>query len=193
MNLRQVQAMSTTQPRSPHSPQSPDPYQKSVSHKGMTLVPGGAFRMGSAGFYPEEGPVTTAEVESLWVDDHPVTVAAFRRFVADTGHVTIAETSPDPRDFPGADRHCWCPDPRSSPPTDGPVPLSDWTQWWRWVPGASWRHPEGPAPPWLARTCTRRRTVGPVGVDTASRRNCIGLEPAGPVSLIPAHYGSGLS
>ena len=71
--------------------------------------------MGSAGFYPEEGPVTTAEVESLWVDDHPVTVAAFRRFVADTGHVTIAETSPDPRDFPGADRHCWCPDPRSPP------------------------------------------------------------------------------
>jgi formylglycine-generating enzyme required for sulfatase activity len=48
----------------------------------MTLVPGGAFRMGSTGFYPEEGPVTAAEVESLWVDDHPVTNAAFRRFVA---------------------------------------------------------------------------------------------------------------
>jgi formylglycine-generating enzyme required for sulfatase activity len=29
-------------------------------------------------------------------------------------------------------------------PTPGPVPLHDWTQWWRWVPGASWRHPEGP-------------------------------------------------
>ena len=38
-----------------------------MSHKGMTLVPGGAFRMGSTGFYPEEGPVTTAEVDSLWV------------------------------------------------------------------------------------------------------------------------------
>jgi formylglycine-generating enzyme required for sulfatase activity len=38
--------------------------------------------MGSTGFYPEEGPVTAAEVESLWVDDHPVTNAAFRRFVA---------------------------------------------------------------------------------------------------------------
>ena len=77
--------MSTTQPRSPHSTQSPDPYHKSVSHKGMTLVPGGAFRMGSTAFYPEEGPVITAEVEGLWVDDHPVTNAAFRRFVADTG------------------------------------------------------------------------------------------------------------
>src|SRR5215470_1649756 len=63
----------------------------------MTVVPGGTFRMGSTGFYPEEGPVTAAEVESLWVDDHPVTNSAFRRFVADTGHVTIAETSPDCR------------------------------------------------------------------------------------------------
>src|SRR5262245_26658644 len=69
----------------------------------MTVVPGGTFRMGSTGFYREEGPVTAVEVESLWVDDHPVTNAAFRRFVADTGHVTVAETSPDPRDFPGAD------------------------------------------------------------------------------------------
>ena len=70
-----------------------------MSRKGMTLVLGGAFRMGSTSFYPEEGPVTTAGVGSLWVDDHPVTNAAFRRFVADTGHVTVAETSPDPRDF----------------------------------------------------------------------------------------------
>ena len=69
----------------------------------MTLVPGGAFRMGSADFYPEEGPVTAAQVESVWVDDHPVTNAAFRRSVGGTGHVTIAERAPDPADFPGAD------------------------------------------------------------------------------------------
>ena len=43
-----------------------------MSRKGMTLVPGGAFRMGSTAFYPEERPVTTAEVDGLWVDDHPV-------------------------------------------------------------------------------------------------------------------------
>src|SRR5215472_19087274 len=78
-------------------------YSGRVSRKGMTLVPGGAFRMGSTGFYPEEGPVTAAEVESLWVDDHPVTNAAFRRFVANTGHVTTPETSRDPGDFPDAD------------------------------------------------------------------------------------------
>src|SRR6516225_7994336 len=110
----------------------------------MTLVPGGAFRMGSTGFYPEERPVTTAQVESLWVDDHPVTNAAFRRFVADTGHVTIAETAPDPEDFPGADPALLVPGSQVFTPTAGPVPLTDWTQWWRWVPGADWRHPDGP-------------------------------------------------
>ncbi|MFV2040319.1 MAG: formylglycine-generating enzyme family protein [Acidimicrobiales bacterium] len=28
--------------------------------------------------------------------------------------------------------------------TDGPVPLDNYTHWWRWVPGADWRHPTGP-------------------------------------------------
>jgi formylglycine-generating enzyme len=29
-------------------------------------------------------------------------------------------------------------------PTAGAVPLDDWRRWWRWQPGAEWRHPEGP-------------------------------------------------
>jgi len=28
--------------------------------------------------------------------------------------------------------------------TTKPVPLDDWSQWWRYVPGANWRHPQGP-------------------------------------------------
>ena len=35
--------------------------------------------------------------------------------------------------------------------TAGPVPLNDWTAWWRWVPGADWRHPEGRARPFHGR------------------------------------------
>ena len=103
-------------------------YGDSVSRKGMTLIPGGAFRMGSTAFYPEEAPVTTVEVAGLWVDDHPVTNAAFRRFVADTGHVTVAETAPDPRDFPGAEPSLPVPGSQVFTPTAGPVPLNDWTQ-----------------------------------------------------------------
>ncbi len=28
--------------------------------------------------------------------------------------------------------------------TAGPVDLQDYRNWWRWMPGADWRHPEGP-------------------------------------------------
>ena len=29
-------------------------------------------------------------------------------------------------------------------PTDKPVPLNNYFQWWDYVPGANWRHPQGP-------------------------------------------------
>jgi len=108
------------------------------------LVPGGPFRMGSDRLYPEEAPVRTVEVVDLEVDEHPVTNAAFRRFVAATGHVTVAERTPDPRDFPGADPGDLVAGSLVFRPTAGPVPLDDWTRWWHWAPGADWRHPEGP-------------------------------------------------
>jgi formylglycine-generating enzyme len=116
---------------------------QSVRH-GAVLVPGGAFRMGSDRFYPEEAPVRTVAVPDLWVDQHPVTNAEFRRFVTATGHVTVAERPPDPRDFAGAEAADLVPGSLVFRATAGPVPLDDWTRWWHWVPGADWRHPEGP-------------------------------------------------
>src|SRR4051794_8439854 len=108
----------------------------------MLLVPGGTATVGSADHYPEERPVRRVEVADLWVDEHPVTNAEFRRFVADTGHVTAAERSPEA--LPGIDSGT--PDPGSLvfSPTDRPVPLDDWRLWWAWVPGADWRRPGGP-------------------------------------------------
>jgi formylglycine-generating enzyme required for sulfatase activity len=73
-----------------------------------------------------------------------VTNAAFRRFVTATGHVTVAERAPRPEDFPGAAAADLVAGSLVFTPTDGPVPLDDWTRWWRWVPGADWRHPGGP-------------------------------------------------
>src|SRR4051812_11285419 len=69
----------------------------------MVWVPGGTFRMGSADFYPEERPVVEMTVSGFWMDDHPVTVGEFRRFVKATGHVTVAERPPDVADYPDAD------------------------------------------------------------------------------------------
>jgi sulfatase modifying factor 1 len=115
-----------------------------TARRDVVLVPGGAFRMGSDRFYPEEGPVRTAVVAHLEVDRHPVTNAEFRRFVKATGHVTGAERPPDPGDFPDADPADLVPGSLVFRPTSGPVPLDDWTRWWHWVRGADWRHPEGP-------------------------------------------------
>src|SRR5690242_17283092 len=107
----------------------------------MALVPGGRFRVGANDFYPEEGPVAEAEVDGLWVDEHPVTNAEFRRFVKDTGWATVAERAPSSADFPGADPGQLVPGSQVFTPTDGPVPLDDWRRWWRWQPDADWRHP----------------------------------------------------
>ena len=69
----------------------------------MVWIPGGTFRMGSEDFYPEERPVHEVTVDGFWIDEHPVTVAEFRRFVKATGHVTVAEQPLDPADYPDAD------------------------------------------------------------------------------------------
>jgi formylglycine-generating enzyme required for sulfatase activity len=131
---RQVAAVAADYPRPP----GPAPA------KGMVWVPGGSFLMGSNDFYPEERPVHRVEVGGFWMDAHPVTNAEFRRFVNATGHVTVAERPPDPASYPGADPELLVPGSLVFQPTSGPVDLRDFRAWWAWVPGASWRHPEGP-------------------------------------------------
>jgi sulfatase modifying factor 1 len=109
----------------------------------MVQLPGGTFRMGSDRFYPEEAPVREASVDGFWIDRHPVTVAEFRRFVKETGYVTAAEHAPAAEDYPGADPEVLVPGSLVFRRTNGPVPLNDPRNWWAWVPGADWRHPEG--------------------------------------------------
>ena len=111
----------------------------------MTWIPGGTFRMGSADFYPEERPVHRVTVDGFWMDRHPVTVEAFRRFVKATGYVTVAERPLDPADYPEADAALLVPGSLVFSRPAGPVNLRDYRNWWSYVPGADWRHPSGPA------------------------------------------------
>ena len=69
----------------------------------MVWVPGGEFSMGSDDFYPEERPAHRVAVDGFWMDEHPVTAGAFRRFVRASGHTTVAERPLDPADYPDAD------------------------------------------------------------------------------------------
>ncbi len=112
--------------------------------KNMVWVPGGSFLMGSADFYPEERPVRRVAVDGFWMDSRPVTVAEFRRFVRATGYVTVAERPLDPAQYPSADPALLVPGSLVFFPASEPVDLRDVSQWWRYTPGASWRHPRGP-------------------------------------------------
>jgi sulfatase modifying factor 1 len=114
-------------------------------HDGMTWVPGGEFAMGSEDFYPEEGPVRRVGVAGFWIDERPVTVAEFRRFVKATGHVSVAERPLDPADYPDAEPEALVPGALVFRRSRGPVDLRDFRHWWSYVPGATWERPEGPA------------------------------------------------
>jgi len=106
---------------------------------GMVWIPAGTFLMGSEDFYPEEAPVHEVTVDGFWMDQHVVTNEQFARFVKATGYVTVAERELNPADFPGAPAENLVPGSLVFQKTTGPVNLRDYTNWWAWTPGASWR------------------------------------------------------
>ena len=110
---------------------------------GMVRLPGGRFRMGSDRFYPEEAPVRFARVGAFLIDETPVTNADFARFAEATGHVTLAETPPDPAHYPGILPDRLQPGSAVFQRADT-LDHSDPLRWWHFTTGASWRHPLGP-------------------------------------------------
>lgn len=110
----------------------------------MVRVPGGTFRMGSDEHYPEEAPVHRVTVDPFWIDRTPVTNREFRRFVNATGYITFAEIAPDLKDYPGALPHMLRAGSLVFNPLKQPVDLRDWSQWWTFKFGASWKRPYGP-------------------------------------------------
>ena len=66
----------------------------------------------------------------FWIDRTPVTNRQFGEFVRQTGHVTTAEIAPDAEDYPGALPELLKPGSLLFSPTDSPVDLTDWSQWW---------------------------------------------------------------
>jgi formylglycine-generating enzyme len=106
-------------------------------------IAGGEFAMGSDRHYPEEAPVHRITVGGFWIDRTPVTNDAFAAFVAATGYVTVAERPLDAAAFPDAPAENLVPGSLVFTGTPGPVDLRHLQQWWAWVPGACWRHPEG--------------------------------------------------
>ncbi len=124
--------------------------QKSASpgaapFKDMLWIPGGTFLMGSNDHYPEEAPAHYVTVDGFWMDKYPVTNLQWSRFVKATGYVTVAERPSNPDDYPNALPELLVPASSVFLKPRQRVALSSHYNWWTYVPGADWRHPEGPA------------------------------------------------
>lgn len=121
---------------------------------GMVWIEGGAFIMGTDedDAYPAEKPAIKQEVDGFWMDETEVTNRQFQEFVSATGYITLAEKTPLwedlqkqlPPDTPKPEGLVLEPGSLVFVPPSHPVSTHDVSQWWTWVNGANWKHPEGP-------------------------------------------------
>ncbi|HET9943830.1 MAG TPA: formylglycine-generating enzyme family protein [Terriglobia bacterium] len=110
----------------------------------MVWIPGGTFEMGSDKFYPEEQPPHQVTVNGFWMDQYTVTNEEWSRFISETGYVTFAERPAKADDYPGAAPELLVPASVVFKKPKRRVDLTNCYNWWTYVPGAQWRHPEGP-------------------------------------------------
>ncbi len=131
--------------------------------EGMVWIPGGVFDMGAdesdEQARPDERPVHPVELDGFYMDKTEVTNADFLKFVEATGYVTLPERKPElrslkpetgltakieiPEDSPIGKRGSLCLNPnlKKNAVFD---PEKGIMNWWQYINGASWRHPEGP-------------------------------------------------
>jgi formylglycine-generating enzyme len=120
----------------------------------MVWIPGGEFSMGSEasadalcdvpGITKDAQPIHRVAIDGFWMDATEVTNEQFAAFVKATGYRTIAERPLDPADFPGAPVDALVPGSAVFTAPGRPVDLRNALEWWRYVPGATWRQPTGP-------------------------------------------------
>lgn len=120
---------------------------------GMVYIPGGTFSMGGVDPVGMDGggkesmqdarPVHRVYLDPFYMDETEVTNAAFAAFVQATGYITVAEKKPSIEEFPGANPADLVAGAIVFTAPATKVSLDDYTQWWKYVGGANWRHPEG--------------------------------------------------
>ncbi len=115
----------------------PVPESRTGADAGLVTIAAGRFVMGTDDTrgYPAdgEGPAHPVELEAYRIAAHTVTNDGFAAFVDATGHRTTAEELGTSFVFAGLL-------PDDFPPTRAVAAAPRW----RAVPGADWRHPEGP-------------------------------------------------
>ena len=96
---------------------------------GVVQIDAAKLVLGNNKAYPEERE-RAANIKSFDIDKFEVTNAQFAQFIKETGYVTTAEKPQLGFNVPGA--------------AVFKPPSSSQENWWQFVEGANWRHPEGP-------------------------------------------------
>jgi sulfatase modifying factor 1 len=112
-------------------------------HRGLVWIPAGTYAQGDT-VYPEEGPIRQMRVGGFWMDRHEVTNGEFASFANATGYVTTAERPVDRSAHPELSGQMLKPGAAVFVMPKTVLGMEDISQWWRYVPGANWRHPAGP-------------------------------------------------
>ncbi len=131
-----------------------EPNTNDVGENRMIFIKGGTYTMGAlaqsnTGDAKSPQPV---KVNSFWMDETEVTNAEFKKFADETGYLTIAERPIDweemkkilPPDTPKPADEDLQPGSLVFTPPATEVPLDNYANWWSWVDGANWKHPDGP-------------------------------------------------
>lgn len=122
--------------------------------KGMVWIEGGEFFMGTNDMesYPDERPAVSSKVDGFWIDITEVTNLEFKTFVKETGYITVAEKAPDweemklqlPPNTPKPSEDLLVAGSLVFVAPESQVDMHDISNWWNWVEGANWKHPNGP-------------------------------------------------
>ncbi|WP_337251713.1 formylglycine-generating enzyme family protein [Maribacter halichondriae] len=123
----------------------------------MVWIPGAILYQGAVAQDPmamgHEKPSFEVAVDGFFMDATEVTNAKFKKFVDETGYITIAEREIDweemkkqlPEGTPKPHDSIMQPGSLTFKKTKTSVPnLYDFSQWWQWTIGANWKHPDGP-------------------------------------------------
>jgi formylglycine-generating enzyme required for sulfatase activity len=102
----------------------------------MAWIEPGKFTMGSIDGPIDEKPIHDVILHGFFIDRTEVTNAEFAHFVAATNYITAAE-KPGAKGTP-AGAFVF------TPQAGGVTDFKNELQWWKFIPGADWRHPHGP-------------------------------------------------
>ena len=125
--------------------------------EGMVWIPGAIINQGAVTgdnmAMEHEKPAHKVAVDGFFMDITEVTNAEFEKFVEETNYVTVAERQIDweemkqqlPEGTPKPHDSIMQPGSLTFKQAETSVAnLYDFSQWWKWTIGASWKHPDGP-------------------------------------------------